>query len=587
MISTYPLFLELILFSSLFCRDGDQEVSASSNDHIDVIKVFRICSSSNADCQNKTKIIELGLYDKNAEIKRKKKEEEEEEEKEKEKEEEEEPEMVVKFVPVFPDKALPYYKSVKVPKTEEDEDVGDYELSDYEYLDEDEDNDDDYEDDAHYVYDDVEDEDEDEYEDLDSYLEHTGTGMIDYQDDYPVGDIEMYDESGDGDVTYHMPVASALRADNPAEREKKQKKKKRVHQRPYYEDPTTTSTLRSSTSVDWPPAPTYRPAVTFRAPKGNSQKRQRPLRGQGGGLRKRPIRPQQQHYHNTLRHGGYNSQRRRKKRPSHHHHQQQYKRKKNPFPMSMLGSYSRHPATFMLPPRRIISSTNRRIDHNRHTEVSTSDLTSGLLALLPLVLLGGLTLGFFLPFTNNAKLDQLNVININGTEITNEAVPMNTIMAENNDMDNIMVNVPKGMHGTWTDYFKELWSDTLDILGTSRITFFPDVVSAARKVHTPDLLGQLRVLSGKMKCVNEGGNSDRACSDRVICEHFSNDYAAYHGNMLIRGGEMFLVTLVRWFEYSGTAEEVSLIMDHAVSNECKDKYRCRDEVLVEKCRNYK
>ncbi len=64
--------------------------------------------------------------------------------------------------------------------------------------------------------------------------------------------------------------------------------------------------------------------------------------------------------------------------------------------------------------------------------------SAGLLALLPLVLAGGLAAGFF-ALNDNDGVVVSNIININGTSVTNTFMPTNTATATNtnNDMDTI------------------------------------------------------------------------------------------------------------------------------------------------------
>lgn len=72
------------------------------------------------------------------------------------------------------------------------------------------------------------------------------------------------------------------------------------------------------------------------------------------------------------------------------------------------------------------------------------------------------------------------------------------------------------------------------------------------------------------------------CSDRVACEHLSEDHFVYRGNLLVRAGDALVLVLSRYLGQAGAAEEVSTLMDVAAAERCSAVTRC-EYAEVEEC----
>ena len=225
-----------------------------------------------------------------------------------------------------------------------------------------------------------------------------------------------------------------------------------------------------------------------------------------------------------------------------------------------------------------------------------SNVTPGILAFLPLVLLGGIGLGFLIP-RSNATVDNLNVININGTTLTNSFVPMNTATAtnDNNDADtiNVMTGKRRRRRGleedkeSWTEYIGEiLIPRAMWMLGTSEARFAGDLVRSSASVGPGDVFGQLSSLSRKLFCLDKDKSAvSDSCADLAACEHLAEDNLVFNGNLIIRAGELFLLTLRKWgYDDDSGIYDVGAMSSAANAGDCHVRYSCEeDNGRVEEC----
>jgi len=137
-------------------------------------------------------------------------------------------------------------------------------------------------------------------------------------------------------------------------------------------------------------------------------------------------------------------------------------------------------------------------------------VSPALLAILPVVLLGGLAAGFFIPFNGTSLAgggtpNVNTIVNINGTSIGNLFQTTNMAMATNtnNDMDMIMnmntnmnQNNPMAMarsFRSWRSWGSRLRTTAMDLMATTTVTFYDDFMRSAGSVSYWEVLEAVRL----------------------------------------------------------------------------------------------
>ncbi len=102
------------------------------------------------------------------------------------------------------------------------------------------------------------------------------------------------------------------------------------------------------------------------------------------------------------------------------------------------------------------------------------------------------------------------------------------------------------------------------------------------------LINQMATLVRKIQCSkhlqlpkNEDEFYPADCRDLVVCQHLSNDKLNYPGNLLVRGGELFIALLDAWSRTKhdehkdNPTEDVLALMAWAEEEQCHSLGKCR------------
>lgn len=254
-------------------------------------------------------------------------------------------------------------------------------------------------------------------------------------------------------------------------------------------------------------------------------------------------------------------------------------------------------------------------------------LSPGVLFALPLVLLSGLAIGFYIPLITNGtvlggggsggsssgQIDLLTELNIAGVNVTNTIMTTNMNMATNtnDDADTIMnmagrkrrkkrfvaenYLAPGANLGGWLPYAKSVSLAVLDVLGEKPETFFRDYGRSIFTASASDVYEVLRMLARKMSCAREkfGRQGAGQCAELLICDQFSDDNMIYESNLFVKSGEIFAASLYKMATADGKVEgsdpveealdAIASIMDVAVRDECQETYKECKLSEVEEC----
>ena len=216
--------------------------------------------------------------------------------------------------------------------------------------------------------------------------------------------------------------------------------------------------------------------------------------------------------------------------------------------------------------------------------------SSALLAAVPLLLIVGLALGYFIRNGSGASgagsVNNTNIIEINGTTVTNTFMPTNTAMATNNNMDmDTITNMARSLrrHTRFLGSIDAVMNGMLRAMGVSRKQFFRSFMESVKSASAADVVEQLDLLTRRMECA-EKSNVTSMCEDRVVCEHFNEAHERHRGNMLVRAGLMWTATMWRILRGEDfTIERMSGIMDYAVKVECSYYFSDCKLDSVQKC----
>ncbi len=261
-----------------------------------------------------------------------------------------------------------------------------------------------------------------------------------------------------------------------------------------------------------------------------------------------------------------------------------------------------------------------------------------LAAAVPMLLLGGLAFGFFIGnfIDSGPAVNNTNIININGTSLTNTFTPMNTAMATNtnndddditNDNTNTNMNMnPPGRRrrrsvneggGLVEKDPSTLLDGLFRLAGVSKEGFYRAFLLSVGRLPQGEALEQATLLARKISCVrskikrwkkhlpegvavgkeemfkkdssarNHSGTDSMSRSDssclylRATCEHFEDNHLASGGNLILRLAEVYAAHLLLVGEeeeeeilVDASLEALSEVMDAAVRQECAKEYLC-------------
>jgi hypothetical protein len=180
--------------------------------------------------------------------------------------------------------------------------------------------------------------------------------------------------------------------------------------------------------------------------------------------------------------------------------------------------------------------------------------------------------------STSGYINNTNIININGSSITNTFTPTNTGTATNTNTDTdtttvttTSTNTNTGRSSTWTRFFYDLFMSMLKILGTSEAMFFWAFKESARRISSEEIIDRVSTLSSMVNCA-EKKQASNECVNRGVCQRFSEEHSTYDGNMLLRAAEVFLVALMRGSLPSDTGE----LWDLGIKEMCHSKFSCVD-----------
>lgn len=230
-----------------------------------------------------------------------------------------------------------------------------------------------------------------------------------------------------------------------------------------------------------------------------------------------------------------------------------------------------------------------------------------LLVILPLIIMAGISIVYYtsngytigglslaLPSgssssrvgnTVTGSINNTNIININGTTLTNTFTPTNDDTNNNalTDSDTITntndntTPAPRKRRAIANNLEQIL----LKIMGVSKEQFAESFMKSANYLNLNEMIGQSTSLSRKISCLKTSEESLH-CLDRMICEHFAEDHLVYDGNMLMRLSQIWTASMMK----TKSVELMSDIMDNAVREECEIKYDdCRLGKVKEECLN--
>ena len=249
-----------------------------------------------------------------------------------------------------------------------------------------------------------------------------------------------------------------------------------------------------------------------------------------------------------------------------------------------------------------------------------------MLGLLPLVLLGGLAIGYLAPFNTTGNtvtggINNFNQINITGDVLTNTFEGTNTnVNNDDDDIDNNNNNndnppAPPGRRRkrsytlerdddfneygdnfldsiglrriiraafdenfSWKIYFDDMIYGLYALLGTSKDTFYRDFYASGSSISLSDAVVQMSALSRKLHCASKldkraesvSGNS---CFDRLACSHLADDHLVYNGNIVLRAGEAFSLALFNYADDNSLMDSLQKSADllvFAQNEECDE-----------------
>ncbi len=227
-------------------------------------------------------------------------------------------------------------------------------------------------------------------------------------------------------------------------------------------------------------------------------------------------------------------------------------------------------------------------------------------ASVPLLLAGGLALGFFAGglIGDSGALNNTNVINFNGSSLTNTFTPNNSANATNvnNDNDTITSNNQNlnnntnnarsffPLHGSGGVSREDVLTDLFRVAGTRKDDFFAAFLVSMGKISMAQVADKFALLARKMWCLRETLEFDAdvdniAClTGRMCCEFFGDNHAEHGGNLLLRLSEVYAAHLL-WPPPSPSPSlvQAAAVMDTAVKQQCQSEYQCAGVEDVEEC----
>ena len=224
-------------------------------------------------------------------------------------------------------------------------------------------------------------------------------------------------------------------------------------------------------------------------------------------------------------------------------------------------------------------------------------ITPALLAILPLSLLGGLALGLLLPFNitgftgltlGNTGSTIVNNITIGGITVNNTFNPTNFADQTNSKTNNAGRRKRDFEYDDESlpliAYIRQVWETLLVILATTNEDFQKDMVFATSGATPGEIINQFFSLNKKLNCLQRHTVTSK-CEDFAICMHFAEDFNVFDKNLLIRGSEIFLIALVRYFRNGTSIEEVEELMENAEEGSCQNIGHCNqeDQILHKEC----